>query len=67
MSKKASGLGRYFIRLYEWAHKKFPYSMDCRPIYAEESIKEADFKNIKTKTMKLFGLPVEIVCGVKEK
>jgi len=32
------------LKLYEWAHKKFPQYVDCRPIYVEQSIKDAGFE-----------------------
>ncbi|MFQ5821450.1 MAG: class I SAM-dependent methyltransferase [Candidatus Heimdallarchaeota archaeon] len=63
MSKEDSD--SLLLRLYEWVHKKIPNYVDCRPIYVEESIKEAGFQ-IKLKVkVKLFGLPGEIVIGVK--
>jgi len=52
------------LRLYEWAHKKFPQYADCRPIYVEQSIKEAGFEIEYREKVKLFGLPGEIVIGV---
>ena len=52
------------LRLYEWAHKKFPAYADCRPIYVERSIKDASFKIKHKEKIKLFGLPGEIVIGI---
>jgi demethylmenaquinone methyltransferase/2-methoxy-6-polyprenyl-1,4-benzoquinol methylase len=52
------------VKLYEWIHRKFPKYADCRPIYVEQSIKDASFKIQHKEKKKLFGLPVEIVIGV---
>ncbi|MFQ5891810.1 MAG: 2-heptaprenyl-1,4-naphthoquinone methyltransferase, partial [Candidatus Methanofastidiosia archaeon] len=52
------------LRLYEWIHKKIPQYVDCRPIYVEQSIKEARFEIEYREKVKLFGLPGEIVIGV---
>jgi demethylmenaquinone methyltransferase/2-methoxy-6-polyprenyl-1,4-benzoquinol methylase len=51
------------FKLYEWAHKKFPNYADCRPIYVEQSLREAGFKIINKRKVKVFGLPLEIVIG----
>jgi len=52
------------LRLYEWVHKKWPKYVDCRPIYVEQSLKDAGY-NIKSKEkVRLFGLPGEIVIAV---
>jgi ubiquinone/menaquinone biosynthesis C-methylase UbiE len=53
------------LRVYEWLHKKLPQYVDCRPIYVEQSIKEAAFEIKYKEKVKLFGLPGEIVVGVK--
>jgi demethylmenaquinone methyltransferase/2-methoxy-6-polyprenyl-1,4-benzoquinol methylase len=53
------------LRLYEWTHKKFPQYADCRPIYLEQSIKDAGFKIEYRKKVKLFGLPGEVVIGIR--
>jgi demethylmenaquinone methyltransferase/2-methoxy-6-polyprenyl-1,4-benzoquinol methylase len=53
------------LRLYEWTHKKFPQYADCRPIYLEQSIKDAGFKMEYRKKVKLFGLPGEVVIGIR--
>lgn len=52
------------LRMYEWIHKKFPKYADCRPIYIEQSIKDAGFEIEYKEKVKLFGLPGEIVIGV---
>jgi demethylmenaquinone methyltransferase/2-methoxy-6-polyprenyl-1,4-benzoquinol methylase len=53
------------LRLYEWIHQKFPQYVDCRPIYLEQSIKDAGFKIEHRKNVKLFGLPGAVVIGIK--
>lgn len=52
------------FKLYEWAHKKFPNYADCRPIYVEQSLKEAGFEIKDKNKVKVFGLPLEIVIGI---
>jgi ubiquinone/menaquinone biosynthesis C-methylase UbiE len=51
------------INLYEWAHKKFPNYADCRPIYVEQSVREAGFMIMNKRKVNVFGLPIEIVVG----
>ena len=51
------------VKLYEWAHSKFPKYVDCRPIYVEQSVKDAGFKICLSETHKLSGLPVKIVLA----
>ena len=52
------------LRLYEWAHKKWPKYVDCRPIYVEQSLKDAGYKIKSKEKVKLFRLPGEIVIVV---
>ncbi len=54
------------LRLYEWAHRKWPKYVDCRPIYLEQSLRDAGYEIRKKEKIKLFGLPGEIVVAVKE-
>ena len=54
------------LRLYEWAHRKWPKYVDCRPIYLEQSLRDAGYEIRKKEKGKLFGLPGEIVVAVKE-
>jgi demethylmenaquinone methyltransferase/2-methoxy-6-polyprenyl-1,4-benzoquinol methylase len=55
------------LRLYEWAHGKWPKYVDCRPIYLEQSLRDAGYEIRKKEKVKLFGLPGEIVVAVKER
>jgi ubiquinone/menaquinone biosynthesis C-methylase UbiE len=53
------------LKLYEWLHKKIPKYLDCRPIYAEQSIKGVGFEIKHKEKMNVFGLPGEIIVGIK--
>ena len=57
--------GSILLRLYEWTHKRFPQYVDCRPIYIEQSMKDAGFGIDHREKVKLFGLPGEIVICAK--
>ncbi|GBE54660.1 demethylmenaquinone methyltransferase [archaeon BMS3Bbin15] len=53
-----------FLRLYEWVHRKFPKIASCRPIYVEDSIRDAGYKTIKTDEMMLSKLfPMKFVVA----
>ena len=54
------------LKLYEWAHTKWPEYVDCRPIYVEQSLRDAGYEIREKKKATLFGLPGEIVVAVKE-
>ncbi|MFC2170823.1 class I SAM-dependent methyltransferase [Calditrichota bacterium] len=54
------------LKLYEWAHIKFPGYADCRPIYVEQSLKEAGFVIKHKEKVKVMGMPGEIVVGLKK-
>lgn len=51
------------VKLYKWAHKKYPELIDCRPIYPALFLKEAGFNINYTDKLKIMGLPVEVVTG----
>jgi ubiquinone/menaquinone biosynthesis C-methylase UbiE len=53
------------LRLYEWLHRKLPQTIDCRPIYVEQSLKDAGFEITHNERVSLMGLPAEIVVGTK--
>ncbi len=52
-------------RLYEWAHRKWPRYVDCRPIYAARAVEEAGFQLREVTRMSMWGLPGELVLGEK--
>lgn len=51
------------LRLYEWAHNKWPGYVDCRPIYVEESLIDAGYRVQSKEKAWLMGLPVEIIVA----
>ena len=52
------------LRFYEWIHRTFPKYASCRPIYVEDSIRDAGFKIIKTDKIMLAKLfPMKIVVA----
>jgi ubiquinone/menaquinone biosynthesis C-methylase UbiE len=53
------------VNLYEWAHNRWPDYIDCRPIYPASAIRQAGFKIILNRNMRLVVLPVEIVIALK--
>ena len=63
MSKE--GKQSILVRLYEWVHRKWPRYVDCRPIYVEQSLRDAGYKiKSKERVSLLRLLPGEIVVGV---
>ena len=53
------------VRIYEWFHQRMPKIVDCRPIYAKESLESAGFNIIKNQELKMWGLPVSILIAQK--
>lgn len=53
------------VKLYEWAHAKFPTFIDCRPIYVPRVIEAAGFEITRTLERIMWGLPVNIVIARK--
>ncbi|MBC8336253.1 MAG: methyltransferase domain-containing protein [Anaerolineales bacterium] len=53
------------VRIYEWFHAKMPALVDCRPIYPVDSLTSTGFKIQEKKILKMWGLPVSIVIGLK--
>ena len=63
MSKKDKP--NLMTRLYDWSHDKLPNIVDCRPIYAQESMEAVGFKTAEALVMLMWGLPVEMVLAKK--
>jgi len=55
----------FMIKLYLWAHHRFPGLIDCRPIYVQDDLEEAGFLTKKSIQHRKLGLPVEIVLAKK--
>lgn len=55
----------FFRKIYEWFQRKFPDYIDCRPIYLKRFLEESGFKIEYEERLKVFGLPSEIVVGIK--
>jgi demethylmenaquinone methyltransferase/2-methoxy-6-polyprenyl-1,4-benzoquinol methylase len=53
------------LKLYEWAHDRFPRYVDCRPIYAQAAVQQAGFHLVDASVKSVWGLPVEIVLAQK--
>lgn len=65
ISMSKEGGASSLLKLYEWVHKKLPQYFDCRPIYVEQSIKDAGFWIQYKERVSLLGLPGDIVIGTK--
>jgi demethylmenaquinone methyltransferase/2-methoxy-6-polyprenyl-1,4-benzoquinol methylase len=63
MSKK--GKAGLLMRIYEWAHRRFPRWVDCRPIFAQEALEDAGFQALDVTQGSMWGLPVEVVLAKK--
>jgi ubiquinone/menaquinone biosynthesis C-methylase UbiE len=50
-------------RMYEWAHKRWPILLDCRPIDLRNCLKAGGFRLQAAKVQTMWGLPVEIALG----
>lgn len=64
VSMSKEGSSSLSLKIYEWAHEKIPKYADCRPIYVEQSLKEAGFGITYKEKVKVLGLPLEIVAGL---
>ncbi len=65
MSKR--GKSGFMTRLYEILHEMMPTFIDCRPIYAAQSLKDAGFLVTEHRDISIWGLGGEIVLAQKPK
>ncbi len=55
----------FAIRMYEWAHARFPALVDCRLIRVTEALEAAGFQITATRPERTWGLPLELCLAVK--
>ena len=65
VSLSKEGKATAAMRLYEWAHRKWPQFADCRPIYTERSMKDCGYLVASRSKARMAGLPLEIVLATK--
>lgn len=53
------------VRMYGWAHRKFPHIIDCRPFDVHDFVTRAGFQIRDTLEMAMWGLPIGIVLAEK--
>ncbi|MGQ9566725.1 MAG: class I SAM-dependent methyltransferase [Anaerolineae bacterium] len=63
LSRRSAGP---MLRLYEWAHERFPKVVDCRPIFVRQALEEAGFRITEGAEVGMFGLPVDVVAAEKD-
>ena len=54
------------VKIYEWLHEKFGKYIDCRPIAVSHLLITNGFRILKAVDKSIWGIPVEIVLGIKE-
>lgn len=58
----AEGSG-WVVDLYKWTHSRWPEVVDCRPIRAAAFLMEAGFRIRKSRQLRMWGLPVDILLA----
>lgn len=51
------------VRLYRWAHRRFPATVDCRPILFERAVERAGFAIRERQEGTMWGLPVDVISA----
>ena len=60
-----TGNDNFMMKMYKWAHVKFPSYVDCRPIFTQVELRKSGFNIKSTETHTMWDLPVDIVIAVK--
>ena len=56
--------GSLVWRVYEWLHRTVPQVASCRPIYVEDSVRDAGFEIVTAEEIKIAGIfPMKIVLA----
>jgi demethylmenaquinone methyltransferase/2-methoxy-6-polyprenyl-1,4-benzoquinol methylase len=59
----SEGGSRRMLRLYGWAHARYPEWVDCRPILPERLLQDNGFRIQEVARGGMWGLPVQIVLA----
>ncbi len=51
-------------KTYKWMHQHFPHIVDCQPIDAEGSIRDAGFEIRVSDRLEIWTMPVAVVVGI---
>lgn len=54
------------VKAFEWTHRHLPNFLDCRPIFVRRALEQAGLVIEETRLEHIW-IPVEIVCGVKNR
>lgn len=65
VSMSNQGRNGMMEKLYVWSHKKFPKYIDCRPINTRKFLEMEGFETKESKMLSDWGLPVDVVLGIK--
>ncbi len=54
----------WFVRIYEWLHRRLPRYASCRPIYVVQAIKDAGFDIVHSEEFMIMGMaPMKLVLA----
>lgn len=65
ISLSKEGKASTAMKLYEWAHRKWPRYADCRPIYVEGSMTGCGYVVASRRRARMAGLPLDTVLAIK--
>lgn len=54
------------LRLYEWAHRRFPTLVDCRPIFLIRILEENGYRVLQNSELSMWGLPVTVALATPQ-
>lgn len=63
VSMSREGKPGIMTKIYDWGHKAFPNTIDCRPIHVRQAMASARFTAAEASVESLLGLPIEIVLA----
>ncbi len=61
----AQGRGGRMVAAYQWAHRRFPRVVDCRPIQVERELTRVGWRIESAVQRQMWGLPVTLALGLR--